>query len=204
VDSKTASFSDLDSQPSASIAGDHMVAMREEHRDLCDEQFVQLVTQHQRPLYLYILSLVPYRTEAEEILQEASLLIWQKRHEFELGTNFRAWAYQFAYHAVLKFRTRKHRYSKLFSDELVENLASESVGRGESAESRQQALEKCMATLHASDQRLVSLRYRDGASVIEVAKNLGRPVNSVYQPLCRIRKALVQCVLQRMASEERT
>ena len=88
--------------------------------------------------------------------------------------------------------------------ELVETLAAESANRNESAERRQRALEKCIASLHASDQRLVSLRYRDGASVIQAAKSLGRPVNSVYQSLCRIRKALVQCVLQRMASEERT
>jgi RNA polymerase sigma-70 factor (ECF subfamily) len=180
-----------------------MVAMREESRDICDERFVQLVTQHQRPLYLYILSLVPYRTEAEEILQEANLLIWQKRHEFDLGTNFRAWACQFAYHTVLKFRSRKHRDSKLFSDELVEKLASESAGRSDSSESRQRALERCLAGLHASDQRLVALRYQEGVSVIEVAKKMGRPVNSVYQSLCRIRKALVQCVMRRMTSEER-
>jgi RNA polymerase sigma-70 factor (ECF subfamily) len=179
-----------------------MVAMREESRDLCDEQFIQLVTQHQQALYLYVLSLVPYRTEAEEIVQETNLLVWQKRHEFELGTNFRAWICQFAYHMVLKFRTRKHRDSKLFSDELVETLAADSVGRAESSESRQRALERCLAALHASDQRLVTLRYQDGASVIEAAKKLGRPVNSVYQSLCRIRKVLVQCVTRRMASEE--
>ena len=58
--------------------------------------FVRLLTQHQRDMYLYIRSLLPDRHEADDVLQEVNLVLWDKRAQFRIDSNFRAWAFQIA------------------------------------------------------------------------------------------------------------
>ena len=41
-------------------------------------QFVQLLTDAQRPLYGFIYALVPVATDAEDILQETNVGLWHK------------------------------------------------------------------------------------------------------------------------------
>ena len=56
-----------------------------------------LMTRHQRQIFSYIYTLVPNRPDAEDLLQETSLVICEKFREFEVGTDFVAWACQIAY-----------------------------------------------------------------------------------------------------------
>ena len=52
-----------------------------------DAEFIKEFTRHQRPVFLFILSQISNPTEAEEILQETNLVIWNKFEQFEPGTN---------------------------------------------------------------------------------------------------------------------
>jgi len=77
--------------------------MNEASRQSTD-QIVQLLTNVQQQLTRYVRTLVPNRTDAEEVLQETNLFVWRHADEFELGTNFAAWACRIAYYQVLTFR----------------------------------------------------------------------------------------------------
>ena len=74
-------------------------------------ELVQLMMTYQRRIFAYIHTLVPSRSDAEDILQEASLTICEKFKDFEVGTNFYSWACQIAYWKVRaarkKFATAK-------------------------------------------------------------------------------------------------
>jgi RNA polymerase sigma-70 factor (ECF subfamily) len=61
------------------------------------KQLVALMTQHQRRIFSYIYTLVPDRYDAEDLLQETSVVICEKFDEFREGTDFVAWACQIAY-----------------------------------------------------------------------------------------------------------
>ena len=61
------------------------------------KRLMMLMTRHQRQIFSYIYILVPNRSDAEDLLQETSLVICEKFHEFEEGTDFVAWACQIAY-----------------------------------------------------------------------------------------------------------
>jgi RNA polymerase sigma-70 factor (ECF subfamily) len=69
-------------------------------------ELVQLMMKYQRRLFAYIHTLVPSRSDAEDILQEASLTICEKFSEFESGTNFYSWACQIAYWKVRAARKK--------------------------------------------------------------------------------------------------
>ena len=63
-------------------------------------ELVQLMMKYQRRIFAYIHTLVPDRSDAEDILQEASLTICEKFNEFTSGTNFYSWACQISYWKV--------------------------------------------------------------------------------------------------------
>jgi RNA polymerase sigma-70 factor (ECF subfamily) len=166
-------------------------------------EFLQLFTKSQRPVFLYILSLVPRPVEAEEILQETNLVIWTKASQFRPGTNFQAWACQIAYFEVMKYRSRRHRDKLHFNPELLELVAAESLQESELLDRRRQALAECLAKLREQDRALIQTRYSPENDGPEIADKIGRPINSIYQSLSRIRKSLLECINRRLAAEAR-
>lgn len=66
-----------------------------------DSRIVALLTEHQLPLRHYVQSLLPGDSSAADVTQLTNTTLWQKREEFELGTNFKAWAFAIARYEVL-------------------------------------------------------------------------------------------------------
>lgn len=166
------------------------------------EEFVQLFTRHQRRLYLYILSLVGDPVEAEEVLQETNLVVWSKFDRFEKGTNFHAWACRIATYEVLKHREKQRRDKLLFSEEFIRTIAAEGRFDSDQSDLRRLALVHCLKKLRTKDRELIRRRYAPGETGKSVARRLGRPVNSVYQSLGRIRRTLLECINRRLAAVE--
>jgi len=158
------------------------------------EQYVSLILQVQPKLYGYILSLIADPVLAQDILQETNLVIWRKSDEFEFGTNFNAWAYRIALFQVKAARKKLFRDRLVFSDEMVQMLASESEPHLEDMQDRVRLLRKCMNLLSQKQQELLRQRYTLGRTAQEIARELGRPVASIHQTLYRIRLALIECV----------
>jgi len=164
------------------------------------DSFLTEFTRSQRPLFLYVLSLVPHPLDAEEILQETNLIIWKKKDLFEPGSNFYAWASRIAHYEVLKYRDRKGRNKLQFSQEFVQQVSEEIENSGELWEPKRQALMVCLQKLRDKDREIIQLRYAPGNNGKNVAETLGRPVNSVYQSLSRIRQTLLKCIRRQLSA----
>jgi RNA polymerase sigma-70 factor, ECF subfamily len=167
-----------------------------------DAEFIKEFTRHQRQVFLYILSQVSNPLEAEEILQETNLVIWNKCDQFTPGTNFKAWACQIARYEVLKHLERHRRDRHYFNDELIEQIAQESFDESLEWEFRREGLAHCMQKLKAKDRELIQKRYAPGKNGRTAADDLGRPMNSVYQSLSRIRRNLMECIQRYLATAE--
>ena len=165
------------------------------------EEFIKLFTKFQRRVFLFILSQVPNPVDAEEIHQETNVIIWRKFDRFELGTNFLAWACQIASYEVLKYRERQRRDRHLFSDEFVRQVASDAIEQADELEQRRQHLAVCLSKLRNEDRELIQQRYSAGESGKSVAELIGRPINSVYQSLSRIRRTLLECVNRQVQAQ---
>ena len=170
------------------------------HLSEVDPEFIKEFTKVQRRLYLFVLSQVPSPVDAEEVLQESNVILWKKQADYELGTNFFAWAAQIARFEILKHR-RRHARSKLtFSDEFLEAVATDVEERSEVLEARRHALNHCLDKLKPQDRELIEMRYKSPDEGKEIARKLGRPANSVYQSIGRIRKVLMECVERTVAT----
>lgn len=173
-------------------------------RDTESEQgreFIALFTKSQRRVYLYILSMVPHPLDAEEILQNTNLVIWKKSQQFEVGTNFFAWACQIAHYEILKYRKKRSRDKHQFSDEFVSQVAEAVKENQDIFELRRNALTFCLGKLRTKDRELIQRRYQGSNQGKELADEMGRPANSVYQSLGRVRRTLFECINRYIAAE---
>lgn len=166
------------------------------------EEFVQLFTRVQRPLYLFILAQTGNVQSAEEILQETNLVIWTKLDQFQPKTSFPAWTRQIATYEILKHRQRFRRDKLTFSDEFLSAVAGEVVAQSTELEQRREALQHCLEKLNARDRELIQQRYQPGTNGKELAQRRGRPTNSVYQSLGRIRRTLLECIHRHLAAAD--
>jgi RNA polymerase sigma-70 factor (ECF subfamily) len=113
------------------------------------------------------LTLVPGAADADDIMQETSLALWQKFQEFDPQRDFFRWACGVAYVAVLRFR-RSHSKDKLwFNEELLELISNDLLDRKDTRELRRQALSECMKKLEPGERRFIDARYSAGSSVGE-------------------------------------
>lgn len=162
------------------------------------EEFIRSFTQSQRPLFLYLLPLLGNAADADEVLQETNLVIWKKRTDFEPGTNFLAWGRTIGRLEVFRFRRNRGRKLSFIDQGMLESIAETAEEVSSDTEARQEALTACLEQLRPKDRELIQMRYTPGSNGDKVAHQLGRPANSVYQSLGRIRRALMDCVQHRL------
>src|SRR5262249_4389015 len=151
--------------------------------------FLRLFLQNERRLYAYIFTLLPNRADADDILQEASLVMWDKFDDDNPPADFAAWGCRIAYFKVLDFCKKRQRSRVCFSQALLDRLAETAIEQAAALqlEERREALSGCIEKLRPRDRDLLTQRFADGATVQSAAAHQGRSVDAVYKSLAKIR-----------------
>jgi RNA polymerase sigma-70 factor (ECF subfamily) len=165
--------------------------------------FLSLFLQNQRRLYAYILTLLPNRADADDVLQDTSLVMWDK---FDVGQppgDFLAWARRVAYHKVLDFYKKTHRAEARLSRIFLERVAESAAGRSDALrlDDRREALAGCFEKLAPRDRDLLTRRFAKGATTRSTSEQVGRSVDAVYKALAKVRQSLLDCVQKSLARE---
>ena len=117
------------------------------------DDFAALYSRCHLDLLRYVLTLLPDRHRAEDVVQETARMLWRKFDEYDAARPFWPWARQFAHFEVLKARRRIAVHERCFSDELIERLAEEraaadDISQGSAEVERQrEALASCVDRL---------------------------------------------------------
>ena len=189
----------------ADLGPDSLASANEPDRSNPDKNklFLRLFLQNQRRLYAYVLTLLPNRADADDVLQETSLAMWDR---FDVGgppTDFLAWARKVAYHKVLDFYKKAQRTQARLSRVFVERLAESASTQSETLQldDRREALSACIERLTPRDRDLLMRRFADGATTQSTSQQVGRSVDAVYKALAKLREVLFQCVQKKLAQE---
>ncbi len=166
------------------------------------EEFVFLLARHERLLGAYVMTMVPHPQDADDILQEAKVVMWRHFAKFESGTNFGAWARKVAFHQVLAYRKRKHRDRLDFSEDFLRAVADEVESSADRLEQRERLLHECVAKLPTDHRDALNLRYQENLSLEDMATRLGRTVGALYRLLSRVRAVLHECVTKNLSRPE--
>ena len=176
-----------------------MSAPQTAHETESRKRLMALMTRHQRQIFAYIYTLVPDRHDAEDLLQETSLVICEKFDEFTPGTDFVAWACQIAWWRVRYSRQKFARAKVVFDDDVLAAVAHTACEMAPELDERHVALASCLKKLPPRDRELVLTRYEPGSGVAEAARRSGRSMDAAYKALNRLRKLLHDCVTNQLA-----
>lgn len=165
--------------------------------------FLRLFLQNQRRIYAYILTLLPHRADAEDVLQEVSFVLWEKFNPDDPPRDFAAWGCRIAYFKVLDLFKKNRRCHVRFSQEMLERIAETAIEQADALQldERREALAGCLEKLSGKDRDLLQRRLADGASTESTAAALGRSIDAVYKALARIRHTLFDCVTRSLARQ---
>ncbi len=174
------------------------------------EEFVALLTASQRRIHAFICTLVVDLADADEVLQETNLALWQQAERFEQGTDFVAWACRVAYFKVLKQRDAAKRHRVKLDDAVMDLVAAETIERtreqareaAETFERQRVAVWACVDELSERHRDVLTARYRDGRSLGDIGVTLGRNANAMAQFFHRIRAILRECVERKLGAVE--
>jgi RNA polymerase sigma-70 factor (ECF subfamily) len=168
--------------------------------------FLRLFLQNERRLYAYILTLLPNRADADDLLQEVSLALWDTFATNGPPDDFLAWARRIAYYKVLNFYKHTRRLQSRLTQVFLERVAETAAQQAEvlQLDERRAALAGCVEKLPARDRTLLAHRFADGATAQSTSEAVGRSVEAVYKALAKIRQLLFDCVQRTLDREGRT
>jgi RNA polymerase sigma-70 factor, ECF subfamily len=166
------------------------------------ERFLRLFLPVQRGLYGYLRTLVPNRADAEDVLQAAATVMWEKFDEFQPETPFEYWAYHIARLQALRHWKQQKRSKLVLSDSVLALLADRAVAVSNSAGELMDALELCIEQLSGQDRELLRLRFETDATNRSVARVLGRSEATISRALAHVYGRLLECMQQGADSGE--
>ncbi|MFG0334453.1 MAG: sigma-70 family RNA polymerase sigma factor [Maioricimonas sp. JB049] len=165
------------------------------------QRFLRAFTTHEPAIRAFVRRLVPSRSDADDILQEVSIVLWEKFDEFREGGDFKAWACGIARYKVLAWLRDRGRDRLVLDSDVVEILAAQSLDRDPVLQQQREHLERCLESVPPAERSLLAQAYQPGAVIRDVAARSGRSTGGFYQWLHRMRQMLLDCVKRRLAPE---
>ena len=165
------------------------------------ERFLALLRPRQVRLYRFLYSLLRDTHAAEDVLQETTLILWEKFESFQPGTSFFAWGAKVAYLQALKHLRQADRRAAALDPAVLEQVARQAINDRAWLDAQMRALRKCMAELRPADREVIRQRFMLHATARELAERAGRSLEAIYKAVQRIRRKLMNCVRRRLAAQ---
>lgn len=167
-----------------------------------DKRLMELYVSHQDLLYGYIVSLLPNWADAEDIFQQTSLILWEKRDQYDPSRPFIAWAYGIARNVVLNYRRKNPAGNRTLSPDLYAKVEEARTRVGDLLQEQSSALQHCLGRLSSKQRMFVMNCYSRQMTFADLAKQMGLSENAVYLRLSRIRKVLMDCIRRTLRMED--
>lgn len=176
--------------------------MDESARFRSQSEFFRMFVSHEAELKNYARVLLSDWDAVDDVFQSASMVMWSKLDSLEDESGFLPWA-----KVIVRIECFRHRRTRghdrlIFDDELVDLLAKEDNGdRCVRRKSLFLALEKCLDRLSLAHRELVLAPHRGRGSVLTLAEQSKRTVNSLYKQIGRLRTIVGECVEKQLAEK---
>lgn len=167
---------------------------RAEDPAAAQQRFLSLFLRSEREIFRYVAALVPNLADADDLVQQTALALWEKFDDYDPAQPFTPWACRFALNKARQWIERRQRWQALLAGGLAEELAHRREELRPELEVRLKHLEGCLGQLPEAQRSLVEGYYyrRDGIDTL--AESSGRTVAATYKTLQRIRQALQVCM----------
>jgi RNA polymerase sigma factor (sigma-70 family) len=90
--------------------------------DARQADYLRLFLSSEREVFRYVATLVPTPAEAEEIVQQTAVLLWEKFDAYDPEKPFTPWACRFALNVARQWIARRQRWKALLDGDLASEL----------------------------------------------------------------------------------
>jgi RNA polymerase sigma-70 factor (ECF subfamily) len=158
------------------------------------QRFLSLFLRSEREIFRYVAALVPNVADAEDIVQQTAVSLWEKFDAYDPSQPFTPWACRFALNKARQWIERRQRWQALLENGLGEELARRREELRPELESQLRHLEGCLSKLPEEQRLIVEGYYYRRESIEKLAASSGRTAAAAYKTLQRIRQALQVCI----------
>jgi RNA polymerase sigma-70 factor, ECF subfamily len=155
---------------------------------------------HESEFMGYLMAMTRDFEAAEEIFQNAAVIVMEKAGKGEAIHDFRAWAKEVVRRQALHyFREASQRRSISTNSQLLEQISAsflEDETDDVSRERELRALRRCLESVQPEHRRMIAMRYENRGSFETIGNALGRTSAAVQRALSRARKSLLRCIQQ--------
>ena len=153
-------------------------------------------------LVAYAWSLLGNYTAAEDVVQEAFLVVMKKFEQFQEGTSMLAWCRSIVRVVILRLHQQRQRErslaDRLLADAIDGAFDEFQNARHDDAEAWQQALKRCLERVPQRAHRVLKARFVDELSYQHIAERVGMTLEAVRKGLFRLKKQVRSCVEVRL------
>jgi RNA polymerase sigma-70 factor (ECF subfamily) len=171
--------------------------MDDPHSNDPSNRFLSHMLKSQRSLRNYIFSLHPRAQDLDDLMQQTALTLWREFDKFDSTREFLPWALRISYFEVLRLRKKQSRDRLVFSEDLIDQLATDAAEDASPVPHRQ-ALDACLAKLDSKSREVLLARYSEHVTVNSLATKQRVSVHRLYRLLDSARASLVACVRRRL------
>jgi RNA polymerase sigma-70 factor (ECF subfamily) len=158
------------------------------------QRFLSLFLRSEREVFRYVAALVPNVADAEDIVQQTALTLWEKFDAYDPSQPFTPWACRFALNKTRQWIERHQKWRALLDGDLAGELARRREEMRPEIESRLRRLEGCLGGLPDDQRALVEGYYYRREDIAQLARQSGRTTTATYKALQRIRQSLQSCI----------
>jgi RNA polymerase sigma-70 factor (ECF subfamily) len=168
--------------------------------DAEQDRLARLLLAHRGMLLAYVLAIVRDAHLAEDVFQDASLVILKKGSGLKKESDFPVWARKVVRLEALNALRKRNKAPELL-DPATLDLLEPHWGKEEGPQESADALRGCLEKLGPKARRLIEWRYVAGIRGNALAARLNQPANTIYVALSRIYRLLSTCIQERLANE---
>lgn len=137
---------------------------------------------------------------AEDLFQNVALKSVTKDVTFEHEGALLSWAMVSIKREGIDWLRKRRTETLGLEPEVLDLISAEWQAHPQNEGRRMEALRECLEALPTKSRRLLHLRYFEGHTCDEVARQVEARVDAVYQRLSRLHRALKECVASKVAT----
>lgn len=145
-----------------------------------NEAFRKLVREYQRPLYTHVRNMVLNHDDADDVLQNTFVKIFQNLKNFKGESKLYSWMYRIATNEAINFINTRSKKSGIsneeLKDKLVKNLESDVDYDGDEIQLK---LQNAVAILPEKQQQVFKMKYFEELKYEEMSEILGTSVGAL-------------------------
>lgn len=151
------------------------------------KEFTDLYEQYAPGILKLCMGYTGDRTQAEDLLQEVFLSVWNNMNKFRQEASWKTWIYRIAVNTCLTYLRKRKLNTVDINEHPVAQLQEEKSNR----EQEVQLLYTCISKLPEADRLLISMVLED-QSYEEIAAVVDISVNNLRVKIHRIKKQLTE------------